>query len=104
VAEFDELFRSAVAIDRPAPTRLRLVLAESGGVAERARELAARESSCCSFFAFDVSAADGRVVVDAQVPPGHTVVLDGLAAQAAAVAGGWLSGRDQLARRRPRAK
>src|SRR2546422_10482299 len=69
LAEFDELFRGLRGIDRVAPTRLRLVVQETGGVAERARELAARETSCCSFFDFTVSAVGADVVIDVQVPP-----------------------------------
>jgi len=84
LAEFDELFRRLRRIDRVAPTRLRLVVAETGGVAERARDLAARETSCCSFFAFTVSVSGDDVVIDIQVPRERVVVLDGIAAQAAA--------------------
>jgi thioredoxin len=85
VAEFDELFRSVREVDRVGSTRLRLVLDETGGVVDQARDLTAREAECCSFFDFDVSAAeDGRVVVDVRVPDSRAVVLDGLAAQAKA--------------------
>jgi len=84
VAEFDELFRSVREVDRVGSTRLRLVLHESGGVVDRARDLTAREAECCSFFAFDVSAEDDRVVVDVRVPDSRAVVLDGLAARAEA--------------------
>lgn len=83
VAAFDALFRSVREIDRAGPTRLRLVLEETGGVGEQARELIALESECCSFFEFTVTADGGRVVVDVRVPDRQTVVLDGLAAQAA---------------------
>ena len=84
LAEFDELFRGLRGIDRIEPTRLRLVVRETGGVIERARELTARETSCCSFFDFTVSATGTDVVIDVQVPPERVVVLDGIAAQAAA--------------------
>jgi hypothetical protein len=84
LAEFDEVFRRLRAIDRVAPTRLRLVVEETGGMAERARELTARESSCCSFFDFTVSSAGDAVVIDVQVPPERVAVLDGIAVQAAA--------------------
>jgi thioredoxin len=84
LAEFDGLFRSVRDIERPGATRLRLVLGETGGVAEQARDLAARESSCCSFFDFTVTTADTAVVIDVQVPLERAGVLDGIAAQAAA--------------------
>lgn len=84
LAEFDELLRRLRAIDRVAPTWLRLVLAGSDGLAEQARELAARETSCCMFFRFAVTTAGADVVIDVQVPPERVAVLDGIAAQAAA--------------------
>jgi len=84
LAEFDELFGRLRDIDRVAPTWLRLVLREAGGVAEQARELTARESSCCMFFDFTVSTAGDDVVIDVQVPQERVAVLDGIAAQAAA--------------------
>lgn len=84
ISEFDALFRSVRDIHRAAPTRLRLVLAETGGVAERARALTARESRCCAFFAFTVSTSDASVVIDVRVPPEYKAVLDGVAGQAAA--------------------
>jgi thioredoxin len=81
LAEFDELFRSVREVDRVGPTRLRLVLNESGGVADQARDLTARESECCSFFDFDVSSDGIGVVVDVRVPDSRAVMLDGLAAR-----------------------
>ncbi|WP_306362930.1 hypothetical protein [Nocardia sp. CC227C] len=84
VAEFDALFRDAVrGVDRVSPTRLRL---EMDAAAEsRARELAARESGCCSFFAFEFTTAGERSVhMVIEVPPERVDVLDGLAARARA--------------------
>jgi hypothetical protein len=82
--EFDGLFASARSIERTAPTRLRLVLNETGGVAEQARDLVERESRCCSFFDFTVSTEDAAVVIDVAVPEARAGVLDGIAGQAAA--------------------
>ncbi|MCM6771913.1 hypothetical protein NDR87_03530 [Nocardia sp. CDC159] len=86
VAEFDALFRAAVrGVDRVSATRLRLDLV--AGAEAWARELAARESSCCSFFTFGFTAAGTDLVhMDIDVPPARTEVLDGLAARA--IAGG----------------
>ncbi|MFF0311909.1 hypothetical protein ACFYSC_31105 [Streptosporangium sp. NPDC004379] len=87
VAEFDALFTEAVqAVRRERPTRLRLELAFSPGHAARAAELAARESGCCSFFAFAVTVADGDLALEVTVPARHAEVLDALQARAAAVA------------------
>ena len=97
LAEFDELFAATVESERVNERRLRLVLADriglagrvglagsglagAGGLAHWARDLAARESECCSFFAFTVtSRPPDRVVVDIEVPIGHVDVLDALA-------------------------
>jgi hypothetical protein len=87
VAEFDDLFNSAaMAVERPAPTRLVLVL---GGAAEAtARDLAARENACCSFFAFTfVRAETGRLRMQVEVPATQVQVLDALAARAATAVG-----------------
>ncbi|MBM7786567.1 hypothetical protein [Tenggerimyces flavus] len=84
VAEFNDLFATAVrAVDRVDSTTLRLTfdaLAE-----ERAPDLAARETNCCSFFNFDFMPADhDRVTMQVAVPNAYVAVLDGLAARAAA--------------------
>ncbi len=87
VAEFEGLFVAALrAVNRVAPTALRLVLDASAE--EVARELADRETACCSFFgfAFDHDPA-GQLLMTVTVPAAHVVVLDRLAGQAA-VAGG----------------
>lgn len=91
IAEFDELFAGSVrAVDRLAETSVRLILA--GDAADRARELAERESSCCSFFEFAFTAeASGAVAMRVTVPAAQAAVLDALAARAATVAG--LDGR-----------
>jgi hypothetical protein len=87
VAEFDDLFGTAVrAVERIDATTLRLVLDASAR--DRARDLAARETTCCSFFSFDLTpAGDGRVAMRVGVPAAHVAVLDGFAARAASAAG-----------------
>lgn len=80
VAEFDALFATSLrSIDRPAPTRLRLTLADVTNV----EDLIARETACCSFFTFTLQ----NHVLDVEVPPSHTKVLDALAARATAELG-----------------
>jgi hypothetical protein len=83
VAEFDELFASSpVRVERTGPARARLVL--TGGAEERARDLARRESGCCSFLTFAFTPAEGgHVVMEVAVPPGREPVLDALVARAA---------------------
>ncbi|WP_084965115.1 hypothetical protein [Thermoactinospora rubra] len=87
-AEFDALFAAAVqAIQRPDRTRLRLELIFTPANAARAAELAARENSCCSFFTFTLTVADGVMALEAQVPEQQVDVLDALQARARAAAG-----------------
>ncbi|AUH41276.1 hypothetical protein [Streptomyces sp. CMB-StM0423] len=99
VAEWDALFAAGpVSLSRPGPLRLRLVLADGPGVGERVRELAARESGCCSFFTFTTGTdtrratgrhqdrTAGRLWLDIDVDPAHAAVLDALAARIAAAA------------------
>lgn len=81
MAEFGALLAgSSRAQTRLSATRLQWVLDPAAATA--ARDLAARESSCCSFFtfSFDVrSAYDGdALVVDVDVPETQVPVLDAL--------------------------
>ncbi|MFC4054187.1 hypothetical protein ACFOY4_31220 [Actinomadura syzygii] len=83
VAEFDALFAEAVTAVEPAgPGRVRLVLRPDPEVAGRAAELAARETGCCSFFTFTLTATGGALALQAGVDERHTEVLDALAARA----------------------
>jgi thioredoxin len=80
-AEFDQLFASALrGLQRPDPARLRLYLDPEAEAS--ARDLVARESSCCSFFDFELGSEEGRLVVDVRVPQDRVPVLDGIARQA----------------------
>jgi hypothetical protein len=84
LAEFDDLFATTLrSIDRTSTTRARLLLAGGPGVTERTRQLADAESSCCSFFAFGVTALEeGLVAFDVEVPARYADVLAGLVARA----------------------
>ncbi|WP_447001951.1 hypothetical protein ACRAKI_19600 [Saccharothrix isguenensis] len=87
VAEFDTLFTTALgAVHRAEPTRLRLTLDGAPEVEVAARELADRETRCCSFFVFTFSRTGdgGALYVDVEVPKAHFDVLDGLAERAQA--------------------
>ena len=84
LAEFDDLFAgSRRDITTAGPTRARLTLAGPAGLAASVRDLTARESRCCAFFAFTVTAgpaADGEsVTLDVEVPQHDqtSVLLEG---------------------------
>ncbi|WP_433712403.1 hypothetical protein ACQP2U_40305 [Nocardia sp. CA-084685] len=80
VAEFELFFAESVRrMDRPASTRLELLLNRDAEVV--GRDLAARESGCCSFFAFTFDATDTGPVMRIEVPDTQVAVLDALAAR-----------------------
>jgi hypothetical protein len=84
LAEFDRFFSTAVrGVDRLSAQHLRLRLDGVARVEELARDLAARESSCCSFFTFSFSRLDpDSLSLDVRVPAAHVDVLDALAERA----------------------
>lgn len=85
VAEFDEFFADAVRdTDRVAPTKLRLELILDAEVARRAGGLIARETDCCSFFTFVITAGGDGMTLEVRVPDAYAHVLDALAARVAA--------------------
>lgn len=81
VAAFDNLFRFVQSSTRAASTRLDLNLPPA--VEPDARELARRESECCSFFTFEFDSDTQNVVMHIGVPPVQTTVLDGIETRAA---------------------
>ncbi|WP_067834737.1 hypothetical protein [Nocardia lijiangensis] len=87
VAEFDRFFAESVQrADRLARTRLDLLLAADAEPA--GRDLAARESACCSFFAFTFDATAAGPVMRIEVPDTQVEVLDALAMRVDAALGG----------------
>ncbi|MBP2189141.1 hypothetical protein [Nocardia goodfellowii] len=77
VAEFDQFFAAAVRrLRRPERTRLELVVDPVHET--RARELAALETACCSFFAFGFDSTADGVNMRIEVPANRIDVLDGL--------------------------
>jgi len=85
LAEFDAFFAETVRLaDRLGPDRLRLVLDAAPQTAARAADLMVRETDCCSFFTFSLIVTGGEVVLEVQVPPGQSVVLDALVVRAVA--------------------
>ncbi|WP_031511402.1 hypothetical protein [Streptomyces megasporus] len=89
VEEWDTLFTERLRqVTRMDPRLVRLELADGLGVEDQVRDLAERESGCCSFFAFTVTAEPGAVLLDVAVGPAHEPVLEALAARADAARGG----------------
>ena len=83
LAAFDDLFAAALrGQQRLSPTSLRWRL--DPAAEEAARDLAVRESSCCSFFSFVFLPAGDVLRLDVRVPAAHIAVLDALADRAAA--------------------
>jgi hypothetical protein len=83
LAEFDELFATAVhGADRTSPTSLRLRLRAEPAVAARAADLVVRETQCCSFFTFTLTATGGQLSLEVAVAAEHADVLEALAARA----------------------
>jgi hypothetical protein len=86
LAEFEVLFRGAVRRSiRTSATRLSLVIL--GEFEATARDLAERETGCCSFFRFDFHSAAEGAVMSIGVPIDHVDVLDALQARIFTVAG-----------------
>jgi hypothetical protein len=82
LAEFDDLFSTSLtAQTRLSAAGLRWTLDSRAETV--ARELAARETQCCSFFTFSFASEGDTVQVDVRVPAAQSEVLDALAARAA---------------------
>jgi hypothetical protein len=90
VAEFDDLFAAHLRrLEWHGPATLTMHLTGQEGLADAVRDLAARESSCCSFFDFTttvVPAAEHseQVQLRVAVPGGREDVLAALGARATA--------------------
>jgi hypothetical protein len=83
LAEFDDLFATALREQRRlSPTSLRWRIDPAAEAT--ARDLTARESSCCSFFSFAFGPDGDAVRLDVHVPAAQVDVLDALADRAAA--------------------
>ena len=75
------VFSHLVGMERPEPTRLRLILAGDTDP-EAVRELLVREQGCCAFMSFTITASDKQLVADVEVPGEAGPALDGLVALA----------------------
>lgn len=86
VAEFDSFFAESVRRStRPERTRLDLVLADDAEPV--GRDLAARETGCCSFFTFTFDTAATGPVMHIEVPATYVAILDAFEQRVAAQAG-----------------
>jgi hypothetical protein len=86
VAEFDEFFRTAVQRwTRPRATVLDLVISPQREAS--ARDLAERETGCCSFLTFDFDPIADGLRMRIGVPEQHADVLDALQARVPTDAG-----------------
>ncbi|HEX5349664.1 MAG TPA: hypothetical protein VFW64_21610 [Pseudonocardiaceae bacterium] len=77
--EFGALLATSLRAERLDERRLRVSFAGGATKAAAVRDLAARETACCSFFELTVSTVADRVLLDVQVPAARVGVLDGLA-------------------------
>ena len=78
IAEFDRLFAYASEVDRSGPQTARIALPSRPEVAAQAAHLVVRETQCCSFFTFSLTATGGRLHLDVTVPESQTAVLDAM--------------------------
>ncbi|ORB61600.1 hypothetical protein [Mycolicibacterium tusciae] len=76
IAAFSDLFGHVLRWTRSETTRLDLVLPSD--IESAARDLAGRESECCSFFTFTFEVADDHLVMHICVPTSQVVVLDAI--------------------------
>jgi hypothetical protein len=79
IAEFNDLFTVVVRAERREPQHLALVLPST--VEAAARDLAQRESKCCSFFTFEFETVGDALLMHIAVPPSQIEVLDAIEAR-----------------------
>lgn len=86
LAEWDALFATDVSgvtdVQQTAADTVRLTLRPDAAVAARAADLAARETACCSFFEFTLTATGGHLTLQIRTPAAQIDVLDALAQRA----------------------
>lgn len=82
LAEFDALFASSARSVVRGDLEVRIHLTGGNELLESARDLAERETACCSFFTFVLDGADDDFVMSISVPPGGRDIIDTLADRA----------------------
>jgi hypothetical protein len=77
LAEFDRLFGSvSAAVERRGPQTARISFPPQPEIAAQAADLVVRETRCCSFFTFSLTATGGALHLDVTVPESQTAVLE----------------------------
>ena len=94
-AEWGSLFRAVLATESVGAQGGRLIFPAEPALEARVRDLASKETWCCSFFTFEfgagVDAAGARTMtLDVRVPPAQSAVLDAFIAWAEGVRTGRL--------------
>lgn len=83
LAEFDALFAADVTdVQQSSSDTALLTLRPDPSVAARAADLAVRETACCSFFEFTLTATGGQLTLQIRTPAAQIEVLDALADRA----------------------
>ena len=82
LAEFDALFAESVRSVSYEGDHVRMHLSGSAGLRDRVRDLAERETACCSFFTFVVDGESDDLLMEVSVPPERRDILKGLAQRA----------------------
>lgn len=82
LAEFDALFAETVRSVAYEQDLVRMHLTGATGLRARVRDLAERETACCSFFTFVVDGESDDLMLEVSVPPEHRDILKALAARA----------------------
>lgn len=83
LAEFDALFAQSVRRIERDGLHVRLHLAGDLQLRERVRDLAERESGCCSFFTFAIKGSESDLILEITVPRERADILSALADRAA---------------------
>lgn len=82
LAEFDDLFATAVRSVERRGDDVRIHLTGPDGLAGQVRDLTDREASCCSFFTFAIEGTSKDLTLDISVPAARQEILDALARRA----------------------
>lgn len=82
LTEFDSLFADHLQRMDRSPDQVRLHLSGGPGFADAVRDLAERESACCSFFTFAQAGGDDDLTLTISVPEERREILSGLADRA----------------------
>jgi len=86
LAEFDALFAGSVRDVIRDGDVVRMQLSGRPGLVTRVRDLAERETQCCSFFTFLIEGTDDELTFEISVPPERRSILVALANRATELA------------------